>query len=86
QFLDVTDDPFASASHLRASLFGAQLGKFLEQQIDEEWYRSVRSGRFLIDRWREGQRYTAEELARFLGFAGLDPTPLVAELRAALVG
>ncbi|MFN8636645.1 MAG: hypothetical protein U0893_22575 [Chloroflexota bacterium] len=86
QFLDVTDDPFASARHLRASLFGAQLGNFLEQEIDEEWYRSVRSGRFLIDRWREGQRYTAEELARFLGFAGLDPTPLVAELRAALVG
>jgi hypothetical protein len=85
-FLDVTDETFSGARHLRAALFAAQLGTFLEQEIDEEWYRSVRAGRFLIDRWREGQRYTAEELARFLGFAGLDPTPLVEELRTGLVG
>ena len=67
-----------------AALFGAQLGQFLEQEIDEEWYRSARAGRFLIDRWREGQRYTAEELVRFLGFQGLDPSILVADLRAGL--
>jgi hypothetical protein len=85
-FLDVTDDPFAGARHLRAALFGCQLGTFLTQEIDEEWFRSLRAGRFLIDRWREGQRYTAEELARFLGFGGLDPSLLVAELRSALVG
>jgi hypothetical protein len=83
-FLNVADDPFAGARHLRAALFGCQLGLFLEREIDEEWYRSGRAGRFLIDRWREGQRYTAEELARFLGFAGLDPSMLVAELRAGL--
>jgi hypothetical protein len=85
-FLDVSDDPFASAQHLRASLLGCQLRQFLEQEVDEEWYRSIRSGRFLIDRWREGQRYTAEEVVRFLGFEGLDPRPLVAELRQGLVG
>lgn len=85
-FLDVTDDPFRSAQHLRAALFGCQLGQFLAQDLDEEWFRSPRAGRFLIDRWREGQRYTAEEFARFLGFDGLDPSLLVAELRAALVG
>ena len=85
-FLDVTDDPFAGARHMRAALFACQLGQFLEQEIDEEWYRSLRAGRFLIDRWREGQRYSAEELARFLGFEGLDPSRLVAELRSGLVG
>lgn len=84
-FLDVLDDPFAGARHLRAALFASQLGQFLTQEMDEEWYRSVRAGRFLIDRWREGQRYTAEELVRFLGFAGLDPSVLVAELRAGLI-
>ncbi|MGE3268458.1 MAG: hypothetical protein AB7P40_06910 [Chloroflexota bacterium] len=86
EFLDVTGDPFASARHLRAALLGSQLGQFLEREHDQEWYRSARAGRFLIDRWREGQRYTAEELARFLGFEGLDPSFLMAELRAALVG
>jgi hypothetical protein len=86
ELLDVTDEPLAGARHLRAALFACQLGRFLEEEIDEEWYRTGRAGRFLIDRWREGQRYTAEELARFLGFEGLDPAPLVAELRAALAG
>lgn len=86
QFLDVAAEPFAGAVHLRAALFACQLGQFLAQETDTEWFRSPRAGRFLIDRWREGQRYTAEELARFLGFAGLDPTPLLAELRAGLVG
>ena len=85
-YLDVTDDPFAGARHMRAALFGCQLGRFLAREFDEDWYRSSRAGRFLVDRWREGQRYTAEELVRFLGFEGLDPSLLVAELRAALVG
>jgi hypothetical protein len=84
-FLDVVDDPFSGARHLRAALLACQLGLFLEREIDEEWYRSGRSGRFLVDRWREGQRYTAEELARFLGFEGLDPSLLVAELRTGLI-
>ena len=83
-FLDVADDPFDGARHMRAALFAGQLGKLLEQEYDEEWYRSGRAGRFLVDRWREGQRYTAEELARFLGFEGLDPSVLVADLRAGL--
>ena len=85
-FLDVTDDPFAGARQMRAALFGCQLGQFLAREYDEDWYRSSRAGRFLKDRWREGQRYTAEELVRFLGFEGLDPSLLVTELRAALVG
>jgi hypothetical protein len=84
-FLDVTDDPLGGGRHLRAALFGCQLGQFLEQEIDEEWYRSTRAGRFLVDRWREGQRYTAEEVVRFLGHEGLDPSRLVAELRTGLV-
>jgi len=83
-FLNVADDPFAGARHMRAALFGCQLGQFLEQEIDEEWYRSGRAGKFLIDRWREGQRYTVEELARHLGFQGLDPSILVADLKSGL--
>jgi hypothetical protein len=84
-FLDVTNEPFAGARHLRAALFASQLGQFLEQEFDEEWYRSGRAGRFLTDRWREGQRYTAEELSRFLGFQGLDPSLVVAEIRTGLL-
>ncbi|MCC7368246.1 MAG: hypothetical protein IT306_07485 [Chloroflexi bacterium] len=85
-FLNVTDDPFAGARHLRAALFGSQLSAFLAQEHDEDWYRSARAGRFLVDRWREGQRYTAEELVQHLGYEGLDPSHLLEELRTALVG
>jgi hypothetical protein len=83
--LDGLDAPFSGARHLRAAIFAHQLGMFLSQEYDVDWYRSERAGRFLVDRWREGQRYRVEELVRFLGFRGLDVAPLIEELRAALV-
>src|SRR5581483_2347199 len=70
--LDGLETPFAGATQLRAAIFGHQLTSFLEQEFEEDWYRSGRAGHFLIDRWREGQRYRAEELVRYLGFEGLD--------------
>jgi hypothetical protein len=84
RMLDALDAPFSGARHLRAAIFGQQLSTFLEREYDEDWYRSERAGRFLVDRWREGQRYRAEELVRHLGFEGLDVEPLIATLRSAL--
>lgn len=83
--LDGLDDPFSGARHLRAAIFAHQLGQFLEVEYGEDWYRSERAGRFLVDRWREGQRYKVEELVQFLGFRGLDVTPLIEALRVALI-
>lgn len=85
-FLDRAADPLRGPDFLRAALFGHHLRTFLAAEYDETWFESERAGRFLVDRWREGQRYTAEEMAQFLGFAGLDPRPLVADLKATLVG
>ena len=85
-FLDATPDPLRGPDFLRAALFAQHLRTFLAAEYDETWFESERAGRFLVDRWREGQRYTAEEMARFLGFAGLDPRPLIEDLKAALVG
>ncbi len=84
RMLDGLESSFTGATRLRAAIFGQQLTAFLAQEFDEDWYRSVRAGRFLVDRWREGQRYRAEELVRYLGFEGLDVTPMIAELRSAL--
>jgi hypothetical protein len=83
--LDGLNDPFSGARHLRAAIFAQQLGTFLGQEYDLDWYRSERAGRFLVDRWREGQRYRVEELVQFLGFRGLDVAPLIEELRVALI-
>ena len=85
RYLDGLDDPFSGARHLRATIFAHQLGAFLGQEYDHDWYRSERAGRFLVDRWREGQRYRVEELVQFLGFRGLDVAPLIEELRSALI-
>jgi len=85
RFLDGLEQPYEGALWLRTELFAGQLESFLAREYDEDWFRSARAGRFLVDRWREGQRYTAEELARFLGFEGLDVAPLIERLRAAIV-
>ncbi|MCC6175406.1 MAG: hypothetical protein IT305_08915 [Chloroflexi bacterium] len=78
--------PLTGAGGMRAAAFACQLGGFLAAEYDADWFRSGRAGRFLVDRWREGQRYTAEEMVRFLGYDGLDIRPLIEELRAGLEG
>lgn len=84
EYLSDVDDAFYSAQYLRAWMLEAQLRRYLKHEFDEEWFRLPRAGRFLVDLWREGQKYTAEELARFMGYDDLDYRPLVEELRAAL--
>jgi hypothetical protein len=73
---------FAAAERFRASIFEAQYRHYLQREYEEEWYRVPRVGRFLRDLWREGQKYSVEELARYMGYAGLDLRPLTEELLA----
>jgi len=84
EYLFDVDDGFYSAQYLRAWAFEAQLRSYLREDFDEEWYRLPKVGRFLVELWREGQRYTVEELARFIGAEGLDLGPLQEELLDAL--
>ncbi|MFN0072225.1 MAG: hypothetical protein ACKVVP_12135, partial [Chloroflexota bacterium] len=84
EFLTDVDDAFYSAQYMRAWTLEALFRNFLRREYDEEWFRHPRAGAFVRDRWREGQRYTADELAQFLGFDGLDMTPLVSEIQAGL--
>jgi hypothetical protein len=71
-----------AALSLRAGVFEAQLRQYLQKEYDEEWFRVARAGRFLRDLWREGQKYPVDELARFMGYAGLDFRLVTEELRA----
>jgi hypothetical protein len=70
----------ASATAVRACIFESQHRRYLQREFDEEWFRSPRAGRFLREIWRDGRRYTVEELARFMGYDGLDLRPLLDEL------
>ena len=82
RFLVDTADGLAGAQQFRAWIFEAQLRRYLQREYDPEWYRLPRVGRFLRDLWREGSKYSLEELARYLGYSGLDLRPLAEELPA----
>jgi hypothetical protein len=80
------DAPLAAAQRLRGALFGAQLRAYLVREWDEEWFRSARAAKFLVELWREGTRYRVEELLRFMGYEGFDTAPLLAEASALQAG
>ena len=60
----------------------AQLRRFLEREVDAEWWASVQTGDRLRELFREGTRPSSEEIAGRIGFDPLDTAPLLAELGA----
>jgi hypothetical protein len=71
---------FYAARYWRAWKFEAQLREFLLERYDEEWYRNDRTGPFLIDLWRQGQRPRVEDLAAQLGLPSEGLAPLLRNL------
>ncbi len=80
RYLEDVDDAFYVAQYLRAWIFEMQLRAYLEKQFGVEWFGTPQAGEFLISLWQQGQRFRVDELARQLGYAGLDTDPLVEEL------
>ena len=83
-YLADVDPFFYAARYLRAWIFEAQLRDLLRQRFDEEWFRNDRTGPFLLELWREGQRRTVDELAADLGLGALSIEPLLAQIAADL--
>ncbi|HVY62449.1 MAG TPA: hypothetical protein VHF22_12390, partial [Planctomycetota bacterium] len=83
-FLYDVDRSFYVARYLRAWLFEALLSKHLVHYFDEDWYRNPRTGAFLKRHWAMGRRYGVEEMAKEIGYAGLDTAPLEEEILKAL--
>ena len=82
---DAPRSTLRSVVDLRAEVFAAQLRAYLEREFDEEWWRSSRAAKFLVDEfWRPGRRHTAEELLGFMGFEGLDPAVLWGQIAEVL--
>jgi hypothetical protein len=84
EYLADLDDFFYAGQYLRAWIFESQLREYLRREYDEEWFLAPRAGRFLRDVWRDGQKYTVDELVRFMGYEDLDPAPLLAEIQEGL--
>jgi len=74
------DDAFYCACYLRAWILEVQLRRALVQQFGERWFASGEAGAFLRDLWSLGQQLPGHELARRLGYRGLEVEWLIADL------
>jgi hypothetical protein len=83
-YLADVDPFFYAARYLRAWIFEAQLRDLLRERFDEEWYRNDRTGPFLRELWRQGQRATLEALSETLGIGPPALEPLLAQIFADL--
>jgi hypothetical protein len=79
-YLADTDDAFYCAQYLRAWILEAQLRRWLEEQFGGEWFAAKQAGQYLASFWKRGQEFRAEELAREMGYDGLQAQYLMAEL------
>ena len=77
--LDV-DDGFYVAQYLRAWIFETQLRRHIIEKTRREWFRSLEAGDILKELWSYGQKYNVEELARMIGYGGLDVSPMKDEM------
>jgi len=82
-YLSDVDDGFYCARYLRAWILEAQIRHHLEEEFGDRWFESCEAGAHLRTLWSCGQSHTADELARRLGYEGLDVKPLAQELLGA---
>ena len=80
EYLSDVDDSFYSACYLRAWILEVQLRLKLIEEFGEAWFTRSEAGDFLRGLWAHGQEFTAEEIARKLGYPGLQVEPLIADL------
>jgi len=78
------DDGFYCAQYLRAWIFEEQLRAMLQKKFGEEWFNSVDAGKFLTKLWADGQKYDVLELAKMIGYSGLDISPLLRSIQKQL--
>ena len=85
RFLEDVDDAFYCAEYLRAWILEAQLRNALEDQFGEDWFANEKTGPYLKELWSYGQKYTADELVKMLGYVDLDVDHLVSEIERGLM-
>jgi hypothetical protein len=56
----------------------------LQKKFGEEWFNSPKAGQFLLKLWADGQKYDVIELAKMVGYSGLDINPLLTSIQKQL--
>jgi hypothetical protein len=83
-FVDV-DPRYYSTRYLRAWQLGAVIAQSLVERFDIDWYRNPRTGPWLVENlFGEGQRETADEVAKRVSGRALGFAPVIAALEGLL--
>jgi hypothetical protein len=83
-YLEDVDDAFYCAEYLRAWIFEGQLREALVEKFGDGWFENVKAGDYLRELWSYGQKYTADELVKTVGYVELDFEPVISEIERAL--
>jgi hypothetical protein len=83
-FLSDLDLSFYCARYLRAWILQAQIHGFMRREFGPDWHRRNAAGAKLVELFRLGQKYDADEIARTIGYGGVDIAPLLSDVRANL--
>ena len=82
--LDV-DSSMYSADYFLAWMFEVQLRSKLQEKFGDKWFANKKAGDFLKKMWQYGSAgKSQEELARIVGFSGVDPSFLINEMTQAI--
>lgn len=82
EFLSDVDDGFYAADYWRAWVAEVWLRDYVKTRFGHRWWRHPRAGRFLVELWETGERYTIEEIIRQIGSDEPSIEPLVDEVKA----
>lgn len=74
------EEPFRGAAVLRAWIVEAELREILSERFGSRWYSRPATGDLLRELWRDGGRFTVEELVARIRNLGLHMGPLTREL------
>jgi hypothetical protein len=83
-YLEDVDDALYCVDYLRAWIFEGQLRQALEEKFTEMWFEDPKAGEYLTELWSYGQKFTAEECAKLLGYVDLDSEALITEIERGL--
>ncbi len=84
-YLADIDAHYYSASYLRAWFLEAQLNATLTKEFGANWFEHPRAGERLRSLWGNGDRLNGTELSTVLGYDGIQPQPLIAEIQSMIL-
>ncbi|HMK45086.1 MAG TPA: hypothetical protein VK436_00515 [Methanocella sp.] len=84
RYLYDLDLEFYSACYLRAWMLEVQIRNVLTDKFGPNWWDEATAGVCLRNLWSTGQKYDGVNIARTIGYYGIDEQPLVRELEKTL--